>query len=72
MEIESHVETSDIVKIWTSNRKSVGYWEEHAPVDWKRIFYEDQQTNREYRLSEEIDIEHTNEMEQIQLHANEG
>ena len=36
MEIESYMETSDIVKIWSSNRKFVGYWEEDAPIDWKR------------------------------------
>ena len=43
----------------------------HQLTGHENIFYEDQQTSRECRLSEEIDIEHTNEMEQIQLHANE-
>ena len=62
IEIESNMETSDIVKIWTSNGKFVGHWEEHAPIDWT-FFYEDQQTSQECRLSEEIDIEYTNEME---------
>ena len=44
----------------------------HQLTGHENIFYEDQQKSQECRLSEEIDIEHTNEMEQIQLHANEG
>ena len=38
----------------------------------EKMFYKDQKASRECRLSEEIDIEHTNEMEQIQLDANEA
>ena len=44
----------------------------HQLTGQEKIFYEGQQTSRECRLNEEIDIEHTNEMEQIQLHVNEA
>ena len=44
----------------------------HLLTGHEKSFYEDQQTSRECRLSEEIDIEHGNEMEQVQLHANEA
>ena len=42
----------------------------HQLTGHEKIFYEDQQTSWEFRLSEEIDIEHANKMEKVQLHAN--
>ena len=39
---------------------------------YEKFFYEDQQTSRECSLSEEIDIEDTNKIGQIQVHANEA
>ena len=44
----------------------------HQLTGNEKMFYEDQQTSPECSLSGEIDIEHTNEMEQIQSHANEA
>ena len=44
----------------------------HQLTGNEKMFYEDQQTSQECSLSGEIDIEHTNEMEQIQSHANEA
>ena len=44
----------------------------HQLTGDEKIFYEDQQTSRECRLSEEIDIEQANEIEQIQLQPNEA
>ena len=44
----------------------------HQLTGDEKIFCEDQQTSRECRLSEEIDIEQANEIEQIQLQPNEA
>lgn len=44
----------------------------HQLTGHEENFYEDQQTSRECRLMEKIDVEHANEIEQIQLHANEA
>ena len=44
----------------------------HQLTGNEKIFYKYQQTSRECTLSEEIDIEHANEVEQIQQHSNEA
>ena len=44
----------------------------HQLTGHEKNFYEDQQTSQECRLNEKTDIEHANEMEQIQLNANEA
>ena len=44
----------------------------HQLTGYVKPFCENQQTSRECRLNEKIDIEHANEMEQIRLHANEA
>ena len=44
----------------------------HQLTGHEKNFYEDQQTSQECRLNEKIDTEHANEMEQIQLNANEA
>ena len=44
----------------------------HQLPGYVKLFCENQQTSRECRLNEKIDIEHANEMEQIRLHANEA